>query len=155
VKAGVPNLYGLVQGEQNRVEPGKRPLSSMSPTIVSKDGKPVMVVGTPGGSRIITATLHTIINVIDYDMNIQEAVDAPRFHQQWLPETTNIERFAVSPDTQKLLESWGHKFSGPQPANHVAAILVGAPSLNGKPVGGNRYYGANDPRRNSGLALGY
>jgi gamma-glutamyltranspeptidase/glutathione hydrolase len=155
IKAGVPNLYGLVQGEQNRVEPGKRPLSSMSPTIVTKDGKPVMVVGTPGGSRIITATLHTIINVIDYDMNIQEAVDAPRFHQQWLPETTNIEHFAISPDTRKMLEGMGHKFSGPQPANHLAAILVGAPSLNGKPVGNNRFYGANDPRRNSGLALGY
>jgi gamma-glutamyltranspeptidase/glutathione hydrolase len=155
IKAGVPNLYGLVQGEQNKVEPGKRPLSSMSPTIVTKDGKTVMVVGTPGGSRIITATLHTIINVIDYDMNIQEAVDAPRFHQQWLPETTNIEHFALSPDTKKILEGMGHKFSGPQPANHVAAILVGAPSLNGKPVGNNRFYGANDPRRNSGLALGY
>jgi gamma-glutamyltranspeptidase/glutathione hydrolase len=155
VKAGVPNLYGLVQGEQNKVEPGKRPLSSMSPTIVSKDGKPVMVVGTPGGSRIITAVLHTIINVIDYDMNVQEAVDATRFHQQWLPETTNIERFALSPDTQKILEGWGHKFAGPQPANHVVAILVGAPSLKGKPVENNRYYGANDPRRNSGLALGY
>ena len=155
IKAGVPNLYGLVQGEQNKVEPGKRPLSSMSPTIVSKDGKPVMVVGTPGGSRIITAVLHTIINVIDYDMNVQEAVDATRFHQQWLPETTNIENFAISPDTRKLLEGMGHKFGGPQPANHVVAILVGAPSLNGKPVGNNRYYGANDPRRNSGLALGY
>jgi gamma-glutamyltranspeptidase/glutathione hydrolase len=154
-KVGVPNLYGLVQGEQNRIEPGKRPLSSMSPTIVTKDGKPVMVVGTPGGSRIITAVLHTIINVIDYDMNIQEAVDAPRFHQQWLPETTNLERFAVSPDTQKILEGMGHKFAGPQPANHVAAIIVGAPSLKGKPVEKNRYYGANDPRRNSGLAAGY
>jgi gamma-glutamyltranspeptidase/glutathione hydrolase len=155
IKAGVPNLYGLVQGEQNKIEPGKRPLSSMSPTIVTKDGKPVMVVGTPGGSRIITAVLHTIINVIDYDMNIQEAVDAPRFHQQWLPETTNLERFAVSPDTQKILEGWGHKFAGPQPANHIAAILVGAPSLKGKPVENLRYYGANDPRRNSGLAAGY
>jgi gamma-glutamyltranspeptidase/glutathione hydrolase len=154
-KVGVPNLYGLVQGEQNRIEPGKRPLSSMSPTIVTKDGKPVMVVGTPGGSRIITAVLHTIINVIDYDMTVQEAVDAPRFHQQWLPETTNIEHFAISPDTRKLLEGMGHKFSGPQPANHIAAILVGAPSLKGKPVENNRFYGANDPRRNSGLALGY
>jgi gamma-glutamyltranspeptidase/glutathione hydrolase len=154
-KLGVPNLYGLVQGEANAIAPGKRPLSSMSPTIVSKDGKPVMVVGTPGGSRIITAVLHTIVNVIDYDMNIQEAVDAPRFHQQWLPETTDLENFAVSPDTRKILEGMGHKFSGAQPANHVAAILVGAPSLTGKPVGGNRYYGANDPRRNTGLALGY
>jgi gamma-glutamyltranspeptidase / glutathione hydrolase len=154
-KPGVPNLYGLVQGEANAVAPGKTPLSSMSPTIVTRDGKPVMVVGTPGGSRIITAVLHTILNVIDYDMDIQEAVDAPRFHQQWLPETTNIERFALSPDTRSILESWGQKFSGPQPANHVVAILVGAPSLKGKPVGANRYYGANDPRRNTGLALGY
>ncbi|MEA3092481.1 MAG: gamma-glutamyltranspeptidase / glutathione hydrolase, partial [Caballeronia sp.] len=154
-KIGVPNMYGLVQGEANAIGPGRRPLSSMSPTIVTKDGKTVMVVGTPGGSRIITATLLTMLNVIDYGMNIQEAVDAPRFHQQWLPETTNLERFTLSPDTQKILEGWGQKFSGPQPANHVAAILVGAPSLGGKPVGKNRFYGANDPRRNSGLALGY
>jgi gamma-glutamyltranspeptidase / glutathione hydrolase len=154
-KIGVPNLYGLVQGEANAIAPGKRPLSSMAPTIVTKDGKTAMVVGTPGGSRIITVVLLTIVNAIDYDMTIQEAVDAPRFHQQWLPETTNIERFALSADTQKLLEAMGHKFAGPQPANHVTAILVGAPSLTGRPVGKNRYYGANDPRRNSGLALGY
>ena len=155
VKVGVPNMYGLVQGEANAIAPGKAPLSSMSPTIVTKDGKAVMVVGTPGGSRIITATLLTILNVIDYKMNIQEAVDAPRFHQQWMPDTTNLETFAVSPDTQKILESWGHKFAGPQDANHLAAILVGAPSLDGKPVGNNRFYGANDPRRNTGLSLGY
>ncbi len=155
VKAGVPNLYGLVQGEANAIQPGKRPLSSMSPTIVTQDGKPVMVLGTPGGSRIITAVLHTIVNVIDYGMNVQEAVDAPRFHQQWLPETTNVENFALSPDTRRILESWGHKFGAAQPANHLAAILVGAPLLGGRPVGNNRYYGANDPRRNTGLALGY
>ena len=154
-KVGVPNLYGLVQGEANRIEPGKRPLSSMSPTIVTKDGKTVMVVGTPGGSRIITAVLHTMINVIDYGMNVQEATDAPRFHQQWLPEATNVEDFALSPDTRKILEGWGQTFAAPQPANHLATILVGAPTLGGKPVGKNRYYGANDPRRNSGLALGY
>ncbi|WP_457351882.1 gamma-glutamyltransferase [Roseateles sp. P5_D6] len=154
-KVGVPNLYGLVQGEANRIEPGKRPLSSMSPTVVTKDGKTVMVVGTPGGSRIITAVLHTMINVIDYGMDVQEATDAPRFHQQWLPEATNVEAFALSPDTRKILEGWGQKFADPQPANHLASILVGAPRLGGKPVGKNRYYGANDPRRNSGLAAGY
>ncbi|MGM9485486.1 gamma-glutamyltransferase [Roseateles sp. NT4] len=154
-KVGVPNLYGLVQGEANRIEPGKRPLSSMSPTVVTKDGKTVMVVGTPGGSRIITAVLHTMINVIDYGMDVQEATDAPRFHQQWLPEATNLEVNALSPDTRKILEGWGQKFADPQPANHLASILVGAPRLGGKPVGKNRYYGANDPRRNSGLALGY
>ncbi|CRM00847.1 MULTISPECIES: gamma-glutamyltransferase [Pseudomonas] len=155
VKVGVPNMYGLVQGEANAIAPGKAPLSSMSPTIVTKDGKAVMVVGTPGGSRIITATLLTILNVIDYKMNLQEAVDAPRFHQQWMPQATNLETFAVSPDTRKLLESWGHTFAGPQDANHVAAILVGAPALDAKPVGNNRFYGANDPRRNTGLSLGY
>lgn len=155
VKIGVPNIYGLVQGEANVIAPGKRPLSSMSPTILSKDGQPVMVVGTPGGSRIITAVLHSILNVVDYGMNVQEAVDAPRFHQQWLPEATNLERFALSPDTTRLLEAMGHKFGAPQPPNHMAAILIGAPSLGGKPVGKNRFYGANDPRRNSGLALGY
>ena len=154
-KIGVPNLYGLVQGEANSIAPGKRPLSSMSPTIVTKDGKPVMVVGTPGGSRIITAVLHTLVNVIDYGMNVQEAVDAPKFHQQWLPDVTNVEAFAISPDTRKILEGMGQKLGNPQSANHLAAILVGAPSLGGKPVGKNRFYGANDPRRNTGLALGY
>jgi gamma-glutamyltranspeptidase/glutathione hydrolase len=154
-KLGVPNIYGLVQGEANSIAPGKTPLSSMSPTIVTQNGQPVMVVGTPGGSRIITAVLETIMNVIDYGMNVQEAIDAPRFHQQWLPNTTNLERFAISPDTQRILEGMGHVFAGPQPANHVVAILVGAPTLGGKPVGKNRFYGANDPRRNTGLALGY
>jgi gamma-glutamyltranspeptidase/glutathione hydrolase len=154
-KPGVANIYGLVQGEANAIAPGKRPLSSMSPTIVTKDGKTVMVVGTPGGSRIITVVLLTILNVIDYGMNVQEAVDAPRFHQQWLPSPTNLEAFAISPDTRRILERMGHVFAGPQPANHVAAILVGAPALGGKPIGRNRFYGANDPRRNTGLALGY
>ncbi|MTV13596.1 MULTISPECIES: gamma-glutamyltransferase [Bradyrhizobium] len=154
-KVGVPNLYGLVQGEANAIVPGKRPLSSMSPTIVSKDGKPVIVMGTPGGSRIITAVLLTMINAIDYGMNAQEAVDMPRFHQQWLPEATNLEDYTLSPDTRKILEGMGHKFGPPQPANHLAVIIIGAPSLGGKPVGSNRFYGANDPRRNSGLAAGY
>lgn len=154
-KVGVPNMYGLVQGEANAIAPGKRPLSSMSPTIVTKDGKPVMVVGTPGGSRIITAVLQTMLNAIDYDMTVQEAVDAPRFHQQWLPDVTNVEPYALSPDTKRILEQMGHKLGAPQPANHLAAIIVGAPSLTGKPVGNNRFYGANDPRRNTGLAAGY
>lgn len=154
-KVDVPNLYGLVQGQSNAIVPGKRPLSSMSPTIVSRDGKPVIVMGTPGGSRIITAVLLTMINAIDYGMNAQEAVDMPRFHQQWLPEATNLEDYTLSPDTRKILEGMGHKFGPPQPANHLAVIIIGAPSLDGKPVGDNRFYGANDPRRNSGLAAGY
>jgi gamma-glutamyltranspeptidase/glutathione hydrolase len=154
-KPGVPNLYGLVQGEANAIAPGKRPLSSMSPTIVSKDGLPVMVLGTPGGSRIITAVLLTLLNTIDYGMTVQEAIDAPRFHQQWLPDVTYVENFALSPDTRKLLETRGQKLGPAQPANHMTAILIGAPALGGKPVGQNLFYGANDPRRNTGLALGY
>ena len=154
-KVGVPNIYGLVQGEANAIAPGKAPLSSMSPTIVTKDGKPVFVTGTPGGSRIITVVLLSILNVIDYGMNVQEAADAPRIHNQWLPDVTYVERFALSPDTRQLLESMGHKFGPPQPANHLAAILVGAPTLGGKQIGSYRFYGANDPRRNTGLAAGY
>ena len=154
-KPGTPNLYGLVQGRANAIAPGKRPLSSMTPTIVTKDGRLVMVLGTPGGSRIITTVLHVILNVVDYGMTIQEAVDAPRFHQQWLPETTVLERFALSPDTQALLVGMGHRFAVAPPANHVAAILVGAPSLGAAPLGASRYYGANDPRQGTGLAAGY
>ena len=155
VKVGEPNMYGLVQGAANAIAPGKRPLSSMSPTIVLRDGKLLMVVGTPGGSRIITTVLHTLINVIDYGMTLQEAVDAPRFHQQWMPEATLMENFGISPDTRAILVGMGHQFGASQPANHIAAILVGAPTLDGKPVGRNKYYGANDPRRNTGLAAGY
>ena len=155
VKLGVPNLYGLVQGKANSIAPGKRPLSSMSPTIVSRDGKPLMVIGAAGGSRIITAVVHCILNVIDYGMNIQEALDAPRFHQQWLPDTASVDAFALSPDTRKILIAMGHRLADSQPAGHATGILVGAPSLSGKPRGNERFYGANDSRRGTGLALGY
>jgi gamma-glutamyltranspeptidase/glutathione hydrolase len=154
-KAGVANMYGLVQSDTNRIEPGKRPLSSMTPTIVTRDGKPWMILGTPGGSRIITAVMQTMLNVIDFDMDLQEAVDAPRIHQQWLPEETYVEARALSPDTRKLLIDMGHKLIAPQPENHVAAILIGAPALNAKHVSGMIFHGALDPRRNTGLALGY
>lgn len=154
-KPGVANLYGLVHGEANAIAAGKRPLSSMSPTIVTKDGQAVMVLGTPGGSRIITAVVLTIVNAVDYGMNVQEAVDAPRFHQQGQPATTLIEPYAIGPDTRRILEGMGHVFAESVPANHVAAILVGAPALGGRAVGRNRFYGANDPRRGTGLALGY
>ncbi len=154
-KVGEPNLYGLVQGEANAIAPGKRPLSSMSPTIVGKDGKVVMVTGTPGGSRIITGTLHSIINVIDYGMTIQESVDAPRFHQQWLPDVTYLEPYALSPDTEKILKDMGHTLKPQQPSQALAAILVGSPALGGKVVENQRYFGAIDPRRGTGQALGY
>ena len=154
-KVGVPNTFGLVQGEANAIAPGKTPLSSMSPTIVAKDGKPIFVTGTPGGSRIITVVVQSILNVIDHDMDVQEAADAPRVHNQWMPDLTYVERFALSPDTRKILEGMGHKLGPPQPVNHLAAILIGAPKIGGKPVAKFRFYGANDPRRNTGLALGY
>ncbi|HXT08291.1 MAG TPA: gamma-glutamyltransferase [Roseiarcus sp.] len=154
-KVGAPNQFGLVQGEQNAIQPGKTPLSSMTPTVVVKDGKPVMVVGTPGGSRIITVVMETILNVVDYGMSISQAVDAPRIHNQWLPDMTFVEPFALSPDTRQILEGMGHHFGPPQPANHVDAILIGAPKLGGKPVGDERFYGVNDNRRGGGAAVGY
>jgi gamma-glutamyltranspeptidase/glutathione hydrolase len=155
VKLGTANSFGLVQGQANAIAPGKRPLSSMSPTILTQDGRPVMVLGTPGGSRIITAVLHTLLNVIDYGMNLQEAVDAPRFHQQWLPDLTYVEPYALGPDTRQLLQGMGHRLGPPQPPNHVAAILIGAPSLGARPIEGQRFFGAIDPRFPTGLALGY
>src|SRR6202795_486682 len=152
---GLANAYGIVEGDANAIAPGKTPLSSMSPTIITKDGKPVLILGTPGGSRIITTVLQTILNVVDFQMNVQEAVDAPRIHHQWLPDVTNAEQYALSPDTRRVLESMGYRFDNSQPANQVAAITVGAPSLEGTAIGRNRVYGANDPRRGTGLALGY
>ncbi len=109
-KPGVPNQFGLIQGDGNAIEPEKRPLSSMSPTVVLKDGKPFLVTGSPGGSRIITITLETLLNVIDYGMTVQEAVSAPRFHHQWLPDMVYLEPYALSADTQALLEGAGYHF---------------------------------------------
>jgi gamma-glutamyltranspeptidase/glutathione hydrolase len=108
-KPGSPNLFGLVQGEANAIAPGKRPLSSMTPTLVLKDGNPVLVLGTPGGSRIITTVLEIIVNVIDHGMTLQEAVDAPRIHHQWLPDTLAAEPFALSADTQGALARMGYR----------------------------------------------
>src|ERR1700722_2077195 len=108
-KPGASNQFGLVQGAANAIAPGKRPLSSMTPTVVLKDGKPVMVVGTPGGSRIISTVLEVIINVIDHGMTLQEAVDAPRMHHQWLPDTLAGEPFAFSADTVKSLTQMGYR----------------------------------------------
>ena len=106
-KPGEPNMFGLVQGEANRVEPGKRPLSSMTPTILAKDGKLFMVVGSPGGGRIINAVLQAILNVVDFGMNAQQAVDAPRIHHQWQPDKLYVQE-GVSPDTRAILKGLGH-----------------------------------------------
>ncbi len=106
-KPGMPNMFGLVQGENNSIAPGKRPLSSMTPTIITKDGKPFLVLGAPGGATIISAVLQVILDVIDFHMNVQDAVDFPRVHQQWKPDVIVIER-GVSPDTVALLEKMGY-----------------------------------------------
>jgi gamma-glutamyltranspeptidase/glutathione hydrolase len=154
-KPGAPNMYGLVEGPNNAVAPGKRPLSSMTPTIVTKDGKLVMVVGTPGGSRIPSAVIETISNVIDFGMTVTEAVDAPRIHHQWLPDEIGYEQFGLSADTIARLQAMGHKVVPLDYGNHVAAILVGAPALGAKPLGGQKLYGAIDPRLNLGDVEGY
>jgi len=158
-KPGSPNLYGLVQGEANAIEPKKTPLSSMSPTIISKDGKPFMVIGSPGGARIITITLEAIINVIDHGMSIQEAIDAPRIHHQWLPDKVYMEPFALSSDTLKLLTEMGHDVAvdpGWTIWGQAAGILVGGKNLTEIEEGvGARYNGAMDSRATSGAARGY
>jgi gamma-glutamyltranspeptidase/glutathione hydrolase len=110
-KVGVPNDYGLIQGNSNSIEAGKRPLSSMTPTIVLKDGKLFLVVGSPGGPTIINTVLQVILNVIDHNMNIQQAIDAPRFHHQWLPDALAFEPYGFSNDLVELIKNKGHIFS--------------------------------------------
>jgi gamma-glutamyltranspeptidase/glutathione hydrolase len=156
-----------VQGEANAIAPGKRPLSSMAPTLVEKDGRVVLALGSPGGSRIITTVLETALNLIDYGMGLQEAVDAPRFHHQWLPDAVFAEPYAFSPDTQKLLETMGYKIvvQAPWSAAEVAATAGAAPagagsaagiadSLFGGQMRPGYFYGANDDRRPAGAAVG-
>ncbi|STP12698.1 gamma-glutamyltranspeptidase precursor [Helicobacter mustelae] len=138
IKPGVANLYGLVGGDANAIAPKKRPLSSMTPTIVLKDNKPFMVVGSPGGARIITTVLQVIVNVIDHDMNISEAILAPRFHNQWLPDEIRLEKYAVPKDVADALEKKGHKLSIKAPMGDVNGIVV-------LPNGEAR--GMSDPRR--------
>jgi gamma-glutamyltranspeptidase/glutathione hydrolase len=108
-KPGEPNMFGLVQGEGNAIQPGKRPLSSMTPTIVLRDGKLFAVLGAPGGSRIPTAVLQVFLNIVDFKMNAQDAVDFPRFHHQWMPDRVRYERIGFSPDTLALLRAKGHE----------------------------------------------
>ena len=131
----------------------------MAPTILTKDGQLLMVVGTPGGSHIPTGVLQVIVNVIDHGMTLTEAVDAPRIHAQWLPDVIYYEKDALSADTMAVLQAKGHKLEAMTYWNQIAAILVGGPALGVKPnaVTGNqaRLYGAIDPRLPVGNALGY
>jgi gamma-glutamyltranspeptidase/glutathione hydrolase len=147
-KVGIPNVFGLLQGEANAIAPGKRPLSSMTPTIILKDGRVFMVTGSPGGPRIITTTLHTILNVIDYGMNVQEAVDAPRVHHQWMPDTVYVEPNALSPDTKRILEKMGHRFEVQENKWSLADSIVIDPIT-------GVMQGAHDNRIPSGAAIGY
>ncbi len=123
VQPGSPNMYGLIQGERNAIQPHKRPLSSMTPTVVLKDGKLYLVAGSPGGPRIISTVLQVLLNVLDFGMEIQDAVDWPRFHHQWLPDRLVIER-VFSPDTVALLERRGHQIERTRSIGEVSAILV-------------------------------
>jgi gamma-glutamyltranspeptidase/glutathione hydrolase len=118
---GQPNAYGLVQGEANAVRPGAHPLSSMTPTILVRDGKFYMSVGTPGGPTIINSVLQVIANVVDFGMNSQEAVNQPRIHHQWLPDELRMER-GFSPDTVELLKSRGHQIKTVASMGEVAVI---------------------------------
>ena len=145
-RPGTPNLYGLIQGENNSVQPRKKPLSSMTPTIVlRKDGSLWFALGARGGPRIITSVLQAVINVIDHDMNIQQAIDAPRIHHQWFPDEILSEPFGMSSDTQKALEKLGHKFAKPGFVASMTGIMIDQKGVR---------LGAIDSR-SDGEAIGY
>ncbi|MCG7366636.1 gamma-glutamyltransferase [Pantoea sp. ACRSH] len=144
-KPGTPNVYGLVGGEANAVQPAKRPLSSMSPTIVAKGGKTWLVTGSPGGSRIITTVLQMVVNSIDFGMNVAEATNAPRFHHQWLPDQLRVEK-GFSPDTLRLLENKGQHVKVLPAMGSTQSIMIGPDGT---------LYGASDPRTPGDLSAGY
>jgi gamma-glutamyltranspeptidase / glutathione hydrolase len=152
-KPGVPNSDGLIQGSANAIGPGKRPLSSMTPTIVAHDGKTVMVLGSPGSSKIITTVANVLMGVIDYGMNIQEAVNAPRFHHQWLPDVVMVEKW-FSPDTLNVLQHMGYQVQiGLHEGTHVSPYWSDAECIAVDEKTGARE-GASDGR-NHGKAIGY
>ena len=124
IKPGFPNMFGLVGGEANAIEPNKRMLSSMTPTIVEKNNKPFLIVGTPGGSTIITSVFQTILNVIDFDMGMQEAVDANRFHHQWLPDALIVEKNTLSEEIKNSLNDLGHKIVERNSIGRMDCILI-------------------------------
>ena len=141
-KPGIPNGYGLLGSQANSIQANKRPLSSMTPTIIFKDNKPYLVLGSPGGSRIITTVLQVALNVMEHDMNVAQAVNSPRIHHQWLPEVLMMEK-GFGPDTEKLLQEKGYKLYPSSTMGSVQAILKD----------GEYFYGAADPRRPSSGAV--
>ncbi|MDH1334541.1 gamma-glutamyltransferase [Comamonas thiooxydans] len=143
-KPGVANAYGLVGGDANAVQAGKRPLSSMTPTLVLKDGKPVLVTGSPGGARIITTVLQQVVNHIDFSMNPAEAAATLRFHHQWTPDELRVEK-GFSPDTLALLRQWGHKVALKASMGRTQTIEIRDGLLRG----------ASDPRNPDGKTMGY
>jgi gamma-glutamyltranspeptidase/glutathione hydrolase len=152
-KPGVPNSYGLLQGEMNGIGAGKRPLSSMTPTIVVRDGKTVMVLGSPGGSKITTTVANVLMGVVDYGMNIQEAVNAPRFHNQWMPDVVSVEQW-FSPDTVNALQHMGYNVEiGLHHGTNVAPYWSDAECIAVDAKTGERL-GASDVR-DGGKAVGY
>ena len=147
-KPGVPNQWGLKQSEANAIEARKRPVSSMTPTIVLKDNQPYFALGSPGGGTIPNNVLQVILNVIDYKMGLQQAIEMPRFHHQWMPDEIRFEAMGLNADTQKTMESMGHTFlEFPGFLGDVQAIMI-------EPGTGMRLGGC-DPRRGGTSAVGY
>jgi gamma-glutamyltranspeptidase/glutathione hydrolase len=123
VKPGSPNMFGLVGGVANAIQPGKRPVSSMNPTIITRNGKLFMAVGAPGGSRITTGVMQVILDVLDFQMNPQDAVDLPRFHHQWKPDALYVQK-GFDREAEKALEKMGYKVESTQSVARVEAIVV-------------------------------
>ncbi|HUP44283.1 MAG TPA: gamma-glutamyltransferase [Thermoanaerobaculia bacterium] len=151
-RPGVANTWGLIQGDANAIQPRKRPLSSMTPTIVAKDGKFAFAIGSPGGPSIINTVLHVIVNVVDFGMDIQQAIESPRFHHQWLPDHIFWEEYGISPDTRAALVHMGHLFRD-RPGFGDLPTIGDAQGVAVDPATGVRL-GGSDPRR-GGAAFGY
>ncbi|UMM64250.1 gamma-glutamyltransferase [Aristophania vespae] len=151
-KPGEANMFGIVGSQANAIAPGKAPLSSMSPTIITKGKKVVAVLGSPGGSRIPTILLHNILGLVDYNLDLRQAVDLPRFHEQWLPSVVEMEPGAFPLTVQQELEREGYQFVRRSPWGMMEGIIVGAPALNTPQTG--LVYGVADPRHPGGAAIG-
>jgi gamma-glutamyltranspeptidase / glutathione hydrolase len=151
-QVGTPNMFGLIQGEANAIVPGKRPLSSMTPTLVFRNGQLLLVTGSPGGPTIINTVLQIILNVVDHEMPVMQAVEAPRIHHQWMPDVITFERYGMSADTASLLAAKGHSlrerqsYEGAYQGDGATIFIDLATGLR---------HGAADPRKGDSAAVGY